>query len=254
MKKIIVKTLKLTAATMIMVLGLTGCGNKIPELTEEQAKQVGEYAAVTLLKYDVNSRSRLVDAEAVEAYDQKQQELKELKEVLYKEETKESEGMKPTDDTPVKEKNEAAVSQETVMSLDETFALPEGITISYIGYKSCESYPEDGSADAYFVLDATEGKKFLVMEFDVKNTTSDDKDLNFFSKTAVFSVDLGNGKKVNAITTMLLNDMSTYVGTIPAGESQELVLLFEVEPDVIDNISEVKLYLKNEAETHTIQL
>ena len=41
------------------------CGNEIPDLTEEESQRIGEYAAVTLLKYDANNRSRLVDPEVV---------------------------------------------------------------------------------------------------------------------------------------------------------------------------------------------
>ena len=48
-----------------MALTMTACGNEIPDLTEEESQQIGEYAAVTLLKYDANNRSRLVDPEIV---------------------------------------------------------------------------------------------------------------------------------------------------------------------------------------------
>ena len=48
-----------------MMLSMTACGNEIPDLTEEESQRVGEYAAVTLLKYDANNRSRLVDPEMV---------------------------------------------------------------------------------------------------------------------------------------------------------------------------------------------
>ena len=49
----------------VMALGMTACGNEIPDLTEAESQRVGEYAAVTLLKYDANHRSRLVDPEIV---------------------------------------------------------------------------------------------------------------------------------------------------------------------------------------------
>ena len=39
-----------------MMLSMTACGNEIPDLTEEESQRVGEYAAVTLLKYDANNR------------------------------------------------------------------------------------------------------------------------------------------------------------------------------------------------------
>ena len=48
-----------------MMLSMTACGNEIPDLTEEESQRIGEYAAVTLLKYDANNRSRLVDPEVV---------------------------------------------------------------------------------------------------------------------------------------------------------------------------------------------
>lgn len=254
MKNRMIKTLKLTAVTMAAVFGMTGCGNQIPELTEEQVKQVGEYAAVTLLKYDKNSQSRLVDAAEVEAYDQKQKELKELQEMLHKEEAEETGSMKPADNTPVKEKNDAAVSQETIKSLEETFALSEQVAINYAGYELCDSYPEDGLTGGFLALDASEGKKLLVLEFAVENTSSSEQELNFFSKTAVFTADLGDGRKVNSMTTMLLNDMSTYVGTIPAGESQEMVLLFEIDEAAAENISDIKLYLRKDSNKYTILL
>ena len=53
------------ALLCVMALGMTACGNEIPDLTEEESQRVGEYAAVTLLKYDANHRSRLVDPEIV---------------------------------------------------------------------------------------------------------------------------------------------------------------------------------------------
>ena len=45
------------ALLCVMALGMTACGNEIPDLTEAESQRVGEYAAVTLLKYDANHRS-----------------------------------------------------------------------------------------------------------------------------------------------------------------------------------------------------
>ena len=59
-----------------MMLSMTACGNEIPDLTEEESQRVGEYAAVTLLKYDANNRSRLVDPEMVIAKLKRKQQRK----------------------------------------------------------------------------------------------------------------------------------------------------------------------------------
>ena len=51
------------ALLMGMALMMAGCGNAIPEMTDEQLQEVGEYTAMLLLSHDVNYRSRLVDVE-----------------------------------------------------------------------------------------------------------------------------------------------------------------------------------------------
>ena len=58
----------------------------------------------------------------------------------------------------------------------------------------------------------------------------------------------------NALPTLLPNDMSTYVDTLPAGGEQELVLLVEVNEDVANDIQNLSLRLKNESNEYTIQL
>lgn len=255
MRRKSVSSLKLAITAMMIATGLTGCGNSIPDMTQEQMAQVGEYAAITLLKYDANHRSRLVDAETVEAYDRKMQELEALKAQLeqQKQETA-PEGMKPVEDTPTVELNGETASKNMIQSLAESLTVPDGVEINYTGYKTCDTYPEDGSAGKYFTLDASAGKKLLVLEFAVENKSAASASVDFFSKTAVFSVDAGEGKKYSAMTTMLLDDLSTYVGTIPAGGTQKLVLLFEVDESAAKNMKDVQLYLREESQTSTIQL
>jgi len=57
---------KIVAVVCMIPLLLGGCNSEFPDLTDEQAKVIGEYAAVTLLKYDANNRSRLVDLDQVD--------------------------------------------------------------------------------------------------------------------------------------------------------------------------------------------
>ena len=53
------------ALLCVMALGMTACGNEIPDLTEAESQRVGEYAAVTLLNFDAIQRSGLVVPEMV---------------------------------------------------------------------------------------------------------------------------------------------------------------------------------------------
>ena len=86
---------KILAAGMVSCL-LTGCGNVIPELTEEEASLIATYAAdVTLSHSRESDASRLIDTEAESA---RLEELAEKIEAMQKEqELEEEEEAKPTE-------------------------------------------------------------------------------------------------------------------------------------------------------------
>ncbi len=237
--------------SVLMVLVLVGCGETYPELTEEESVLIGEYAATTLLKYDANNRSRLVDVAVIEEHDRKEQ-AKQEQVATTPEQT--PEGMKPVDDTPVIELGSGDNVANNVVSIDACMAAPEGIDIVYTGYRFCDTYPDNDSASTYMTLDASAGKKLLVVEFEVSNTTDSKIGVDFFSKSSAFNVNAGSEKAIKSMTTMLLDDMSTYVGVIEAGKSRKLVLLFEVDAAAEGTVSNIELFYTNEGTTQTIQL
>lgn len=53
---------------------------------------------------------------------------------------------------------------------------------------------------------------------------------------------------------MALNDLSTYEGTVAAGEKADAILVIEVEGDMAENISSVSLQVKKEEKAHTLKL
>ena len=250
------KTRKILKGMMIlgtMTMMVTGCGNQIPDLTEEQAQKIGEYAALTLLKYDTNHQSRLVDEAVVEEYEEKLEE-EALKESAEPTPTPEPEGMDPVADTPVVEREEDAVVSEVIVTMEECLGLPGGVAVTYEGRETYETYPADGSTQNYFTLDASAGKKLLVLNFSLENQTGSDVQIDLFAKDAVFMLSADGVDAQKALTTMLLNDLSTYVGAIEAENSREMVLLFEIDEMTAENLTDIKLQYKNESNVYTIQL
>ena len=243
MRKNYVKTSAVMAA---MIFALTGCGAAIPDMTQEEEQMVGEYAAMLLLQYNANNRSRLVSREEVEAEELKQAELEEKKRT---EEVA----------SQAQEEEEAAeTEQQTIVNAignpEEFFELPDGIVISYIGYEVCDSYPQDDESSTYFALDATEGKRLVVLKFNMENQSQTEQHIDILSQNAVMRVLVNGSYSRNVLTTMLMDDMSTYVDDIPAGDTVQLVLLTELDHDVAESISTLMLSLKNETKTCTIQL
>ena len=100
-------------------------------------------------------------------------------------------------------------------------------------------------------MSATEGKKLLVLKFQAKNNSGAELTLNMEQTKSHFKIDV-NGTRENALTTMLLNDMTYYEGTLGAGEETELVLVCEVPYDL--QVETLGLEVKNVENAATISL
>lgn len=231
---------------IILSIFTTGCGeNQIPEMTEEELNQVGEYAAFALLKYDASKRSRLVEIP---------EELPE-ETIPVEEEDEDNEnnhqGMNPVDDTPVIDLEGNRVGNGG--SIEETLELSEGTQIVYSGVTICDKYPEEGT-ESYFAITPSEGNHILAVRFKLQNNTDEDKEVDVLSTNAYFKLVLNGDYSRRALTTMLPNDLSTYRETLTAGSETEVVLLIETSLQEDSEINSLELILKNESNVCTIKL
>ncbi len=236
---------------VIMVLSavlMTGCGNTIPEMTEEEQELVVEYAANTLLKYDKYYERKLIELTL-------EQELAE--DTVPKEEAKEETEEKPEKESSLKPDSEVTIIDNTGDAVSENISIQkflglDSVEITYIGDEVCDAYPEQGE-DLFFIMNATAGNKLLVLKFQVKNVSGTETELDIAQSNTRFKV-VVDGKQTNALTTMLLNDLAYYKGTLGAGEETELVLVCEVPEGESGNISALGLMMKNVENTATISL
>lgn len=256
MKRMDKRGLALCLATCL-TLSLTGCGNAIAELTDEEAEVVGEYAAVTLLKYDANHRSRLVDTDMVIAQMERDAQ-RAARKAAAAEETASSEadtgsesGSGEAETTVVEQ---PASSEEITADLDEVFAIPEGVNLVYTGYTTADTYPEDDSLGSYFTLDASAGKKLLVLYFMVTNDSDADVAVDTFSANATCRISVNDGVYHRSLQTMLPNDLSAYQSTLAAGSGETLVLLAEIDEETAGEITSMSFRLKNDGIEYTIKL
>ncbi len=237
------KKIVAAALAILMCIGTTGCGeNTIPNLDEEELQSIGEYTAVTLMKYDANRRSRLVELpeETVEPTESPEQAPQE---------TPEPSGMAPVDETLVIDRS----GDTQGGSMEEVLALPDGMRISYLGEEVCDAYPHDGE-EHYFMLTATSGKKLLVLSFRLTNEAEQEQSVDIASQNVEFRITVNEDYKRRAMPSLLLDDLSTYVDVVPAGETRTVVLVIEVEQLSDEEITSLSLKLKNDTKTYTIQL
>lgn len=237
---------RLTAALTagVLILSLTGCGeNQIPDLTDEQLQIVGEYAAITLMKYDSNHRSRLVD------YTDMLLAPEPVPEVTPTPTPQEPAGMDPVDDTPV---IGPSGGTSNVYTMAEVLELPEGVSVQYVGAEFHDKYPEGDVVG--FALTAAAGKKLLVLNFSLTNAGEQDAAIDLLSKDAEFRITVNGDYTRKVLPTILENDLSTYMGTVPGAGSVGTVLVIEVDASVEGNLSSISFDLKNGEKAYTIQL
>lgn len=232
-----------------VMLSLAGCGNAIPELSETTQKMVTEYAVNVVREYDAMRISRLMDLDTLQKKLEKEAILEAM---LLTDYSKEDEAENET----AKEKNkadaeEAEKNKATGVSLEKALML-EDTDVAYAGYEIAEAYPQD-TENIYFTMDATDGRKLVIMKFDVSNKSQADKEYDILSKNVSFKV-IVDGESNHTLTTMLLNDLSSYQGTIPAGEKEQLVLVCEVPEEKVQNIASMALKMKSGSETVEIAL
>lgn len=229
----------------MLMVSLTGCAeNQIPDLSGDEIQAIGEYVAVTMMKYDINHRSRLMDLAVLDA--------DYVPESPTESQPEEPSGMAPVDDTPVVDsagkEERAAVSSYT---LEEVAGLPEGVEVAFTERGIYDNYPEESD---FFSLNASAGRKLLVLHFSIANTGEQEQNVDILGSGAVFSVTVNETYTRRALTVVALNDLSTYEGTIAAGEKADAILVIEVGADLAENISSVSLQVKNEEKVHTLKL
>lgn len=236
----------ISLAVATAMISLVGCGNQIPDMTQEQQALVVEYAAGEILKYDKNYSSKLnaevlSEPEASDAQEGTPEQTPVPEQDPSPEPGAEQEPIAAAQEVPVIEKQAA---------IEELLGVPD-VTFTYAGYELCDTYPTDQSEEAYFYMSATEGKKLLVLKFQTKNNSGAELTLNMEQTKSHFKIDV-NGTRENALTTMLLNDMTYYEGTLGAGEETELVLVCEVPYDL--QVETLGLEVKNVENAATISL
>ena len=94
-------------------------------------------------------------------------------------------------------------------------------------------------------MDATPGSKLLVLQFTAENVTTQDLELNMMDQGVKFRISINDGGMDNILPTLLLDDLSSYKGVIPAGTNIPLVLVREIPEGEAGTIQTISMSLRN---------
>ncbi len=230
-----------------MIMTVTGCGNAIPEMSDEQMTLVTEYAAALLLKYDSGYEPMLLDDEHLAAEEEMQKKIEE--EAARMEALKEAQDAAKQEQSQSETENSGAEEQETVSVIDPAAFLElDGVSVSCNGVEFKESYPDSGD-DLFFAVSASEGCKLAVIHLEIVNTGSAESNVDIFNKNAKFKVSFNGGTYHNIMMTMLENDFAMYAGTLAPGEKADTVLMVDLKEEECVSLTNVDLYMKYNGES-----
>lgn len=229
-----VKKTSVLLCSMAVALLMTGCAT-VPDLTQTETELISEYAVGVLLKYDKRHRSRLVDISEYELAKETEEPEPPVEEIVEEPEPELEDTAEVVDVSQDEEETQPAVS-----SVEAYYGI-SNIMISYTGWEMADSYPPQAEGETpYFSMDASDGMQLLVLKFNAQNLTGEDQALNMMGYRATFRVSVNGEASKGALATMLVNDMQTYDGVIPASSSVDMVSIVEVpqgtNPNTIDFI------------------
>lgn len=224
--------LRTGALVMCMMFFLYGRGEKPIMLTDQEEDIIVNYASHIVSKYNKRQNKGVVELPPEEpkaALDTEPDEPLTTEEGIP--------GIRPSDETDT----------PAYVMLNDAVGL-QGIETAYTGAEVCDSY----TTGDYFSLNAPAGRQYVVLYFNLHNPGLDAVTCDMLTEKPVFKALFNDSIQSTALQTILLNDFGTYQGTIEAGETEEAVLLFEVDAGSVPAVDSVILdVIKNETKLTT---
>lgn len=235
------------------------------DLTEEQSGLVAEYAAGLLKKYDRNG-IRLMNPDSIR---EPEEEVKPEEPAPMPEPEEEAppepEGT-PADELSFEDLSEMESGDDSGMDeLDpeeQTFTTKaigdclnlQGINVVYKDFELCDTYPEHPDNSWLISMAAREGKKLTVLRFTLENNGDADAVCDILNAGKQYRLIVNHEKRINETVTVLMDSFSQFSSTIPAGSSEDTVLIFEMDRDLADSIRSLDLVIKDNLGTETFRL
>ncbi|MGO5307018.1 DUF4352 domain-containing protein [Agathobacter sp. LCP21S3_B2] len=219
------KRIKIMASVLAVATVMTGCGTKIYDMTDEEQQLIVNYSAYALSKHNIYQPDGMTSVTEAETEEQDTSAA----------ETADEKTSEKTDTGH--ENGNSSQSQQTAQETKPTMQTVslaqaigyDGLSVSYAGLTTEETYKEG----SYYSMEAGAGNTYAVLKFTLSNTTGTDMNVDLFTKTGKYRAAFSGGKEYEAEGSFLTYALNTFQGTIAAGQSVDVVLLFKVPQDTV---------------------
>lgn len=231
---------------LICVSALLGaCGTPLYDLTAEEEALIVQYATHSISKYNMRQEDGMTGILPTDSEAEKETEEQTSEDI----EIEHTETEKPLADDEIKEETDSKLEDQIASVKMEEVLGCDGLMTTYKGECIKTYYKED----EYYSEEVRPGFLFYEMKFSVKNQTESAVYLDNRSKEMDFKLVKGN-TKVQSEHTILSNSLTFYEGEIAAGESKDLILLFQLPKKEAENLSGVKLQYEDGEYVANIEL
>lgn len=220
-------------------LGMTGCSST--ELGDEEEEAIIEYAVNAVINHDKNYIIKLADRPTEEESTTVWITGNPDGETNNKGEAGDGDGSGEEQTTR---------PQNATVSANEAFNL-KGFTVKADGYETVDKYPDNNEG---FSMVAIQKSDLLVLKFKITNDSQSRKNLNMLDMDYGYRCAVNEKVRVNAQVTALLNGLNTWNGTFEAGETKEMVLIFQISEEVSANINKISLYITKDSGSSAIAI
>jgi hypothetical protein len=230
---------------LVLLVGtITGCAELSYNKDDEQL--MVDYMVEAVLNHDIHYNAEL---EYVEVEIEETTTWNSEKDTT----TSEKDTNNTTEDTTTDNGGQEETTSSSIIvetDMNGILNLP-GFSVTYTDYMVTDTYPDENS---FASMKAVEGSNLIVLKLNVKNTTNEEQTLNMLEKDMRFKGVFNSKVKTNCQITLLPDAFNSYIGTFIPGEEKELVLIYIVSEKSLQNISTIKLEIKNADKTETIIL
>ncbi len=224
---------------MLVFTGATLSACQQINLNNEEEELIVDYAVNAIIKHDKNYIIKLQDVSEPTTQEET---------TWWKDNNNNSNNGNGEKSTSGTDKN----NPTQMVSVSQAFGL-SGFNVTYDSYVVTDKYPNDSQTLGFNMM-ALQGSKLLVAKFNVTNTTGKRTNLDMIEKSLSFKGIIDATTKVNAQVTALLDAFNTWSGEFDAGETKQLVLVFQVSEDISSSISLLQLAITNSESTSITQL
>ena len=222
-RKVTVKMKRKKLSTMLMGLvfsfSLTGCGTSLYEMTADEQDVVVHYAAYAVSKYNIYQKDGMTSAQPGDE-DEKQ--------------TKEQETEQPDNSGTTDEQTDKTEKVSLADALGQS-----SLSVVYNGLDS---------------LEAGTGNQYAILKFTISNPTDSAVSVDAFNNGHTYKAVFGGSESYEAENTFLTYSLSTYQGTIEAGSSVDVVLLFKVPQSLQPQSDSVSLMVHMNDKDYSVEL